>query len=154
MAHARETRTQRSPSHRCCTAPPTTDTESAGLVRDKHDWNVLFRQFRDELDLLRNQVGSPGGPTELALTVIAEAVAIGEALTVGSSAPTTSNGIGHDIENNIDHETHDALEGMFDSVDCRYLDHRARALRAALCCVDDFVWWGGLRAAAAGDRLT
>lgn len=150
MAHARETRTQRTHNHRCCTAQPPADPESVALGRDKNAWNALFRQFRDELDLLRHQVGSPGGPTELALTVIAEAMAIGEALTGGSSAPTMPvNGMGHDIDNSID----DELNGVFDSVDCRYLDHRARALRAALCCVDDFVWWGGLRAEAADDSL-
>ncbi len=150
MANGRETCTQRSHTHRCCTPAPATAVISATSDGDRYGWNLLFRQFRDELDTLRHQEGSPGGPTELALTVIAEAVAIGEALTIGATQLPSD----HASDGNLDHTTIDSDEhGVFDGVDCRYLDHRARALRAALHCVDDYVWWGGLRAQAAADRL-
>jgi hypothetical protein len=149
MANGRETCTQRSHTHRCCNPTPTTATASPTSGPDRNGWNLLFRQFRDELDTLRHQLGSPGGPTELALTVIAEAMAIGEALTIGAAPPPFEHG----PDGNLDHTTVSSDEhGVFDGVDCRYLDHRARALRAALHFVDDYVWWGGLRAQAA-DRL-
>lgn len=148
MANGRETCTLRSHTHRCCTPAPTTTTMSTGSAHEWHGWNVLFRQFRDELDGLRHQVGSPGGPTELALTVIAEAVAIGEALTVGAAAAPSDHQDGDGVDR-VDRD----LQALFDGVDCRYLDHRARALRAALHFVDDYVWWGGLRAQAVADRL-
>ena len=148
MANGRETCTKRSHSHRCCTPGPATTTMFADSGEEWNGWNVLFRQFRDELDTLRQDVGSPGGPTELALTVIAEAVAIAEALTIGAASPPCDHRHDDGLDNHCNHG-----HGVFDGVDCRYLDHRARALRAALHCVDDYVWWGGLRAQAAIDRL-
>lgn len=107
-------------------------------------WSALFRQMGHELEEVRGRVGSPGGPTELAATILAEAVAIGEALTSAHNFAGQGTASGRPTRSGDSTD----MAPLFDGIDCRYLDHRARALRAALHGVDDYVWWGGLQANA------
>lgn len=100
----------------------------------------LLRHLRQRLDDIRadsvSRAGNRSGPCDLALTVVAEALAIGEAMSRISAEAADSE---------TDHRHSPAI---YAEIDSRYVEHRTRALRSALHGVDDYVWWGGLVTAA------
>ncbi len=99
----------------------------------------LFRQFRHRIDRVRSadaeETIPPSGPADLALTVVAEALAIGEAMS-RIRVDATDDGLGTGQS-----------PAIYAEIDSRFVEHRTRALRSALHGVDDYVWWGGLIAA-------
>lgn len=103
------------------------------------DLSELFHRFRRRIDAIRASGGAgttpASGPSELALTVVAEALAIGEAMSRISVDPS------------IDGAENPRSPAIYTEIDSRFVEHRARALRSALHGVDDYVWWGGLAAA-------
>lgn len=104
------------------------------------DLPELLKRFRQRVDDLRttgDATSSPStAPADLALTVVAEALAIGEAMSrIAVDRPS-------------DEAANRQSPAIYAEIDSRYVERRARALRSALHGVDDYVWWGGLAAAA------
>lgn len=120
----------------CC---PTADTDRR-VVAEASDLTDLFHGFRRRLDGIGVTDGRasphPPGPADLALTVVAEALAIGEAMSRLA------------IDAAADAAEISQSPAIYAGIDSRFVEHRARALRSALHGVDDYVWWGGLAAAA------
>lgn len=120
----------------CC---PAADIDGR-IVTEPSDLSELFHAFRQRLDgtraLDRSTPSHPSGPADLALTVVAEALAIGEAMSrLAGDAATDAADISQS-------------PAIYAGIDSRFVEHRARALRSALHEVDDYVWWGGLATAA------
>ena len=131
-------------------SPSTDPMSSASLFADDQPaWAELFRQLRERIDRAVAQRPSPPNPTGLALAVVAEALAIGEAMSEIQNRPDqTDTAYNTDHTDNAD-KTHSPgrsvqSPALYAGIDSHYLDHRTRALRAALHGVDDYVWWGGL----------
>ncbi len=122
---------------RCCSvstggASPGVAGSSAG----QSELAELFGQLRGRLDHLRTDGAAeghgPSGPVDLAVAVVAEALAIGEAMSrLDSGVDAGADPMGH-------------TPAIYAEIDSRYVEHRTRALRSALHGVDDYVWWGGL----------
>lgn len=116
---------------------------TAGVARHAaadSELSELFHRFRQRVEGIRAaDPKSPplrSSPADLALTVVAEALAIGEAmsrLAIDTPADDTGN---------------HRIPAVYADIDSRFVEHRARALRSALHGVDDYVWWGGLATAA------
>jgi len=124
-------------------SPVTKCRERRGGRSGPTDWAAVFRDLGDQIDTIRQTPNRPGDPAELALTVVAEALAVAVALGDALGAVTESS----DQHNRSSNPRPNADSvAIYAGIDCRYLDHRARALRNALHSVDDFVWWGGLSA--------
>lgn len=103
------------------------------------DLSELFHRFRRRVDGIRATGGDaaahPSGPADLALAVVTEALAIGEAMSrLAMDLP------GDEAESN-------RSPAVYAEIDSRFVEHRARALRSALHGVDDYVWWGSLATA-------
>jgi hypothetical protein len=124
-------------------SPATKCRDRRGARSGPTDWTALFRDLGDQLDTIRRPSNGPADPGELAMTVVAEAlavaVALGDALGAGSHNPDQQS-------QSADPEPNTDSVAIYAGIDSRYLDHRARALRNALHSVDDFIWWGGLGA--------
>ncbi len=122
---------------RFCSCPSTASEQPAASEPDLPE---LLKGLRQRIDGIRT-TGDAGsshstGPADLALTVVAEALAIGEAMSrIGLDQPS-------------DTAPDRRSPAVYAEIDSRYVEHRARALRSALHAVDDYVWWGGLAAAA------
>ena len=102
---------------------------------DQPDWAAFFRHLHDQIDVAAQCRRPSAGPTALALAVVAEALAIGEAMSgIASDADAGS-------------EATSASPAVFAEIDDRYLDKRTKALRTALHGVDDYIWWGSLSTA-------
>ena len=101
----------------------------------------LLGGLRRRIDDLRTSADQEAvhqtGPAELALTVVAEALAIGEAMSRIST--------GSELEAGCQRQS----PAIYGEIDSRFVEHRTRALRSALQGVDDYVWWGGLAAGLA-----
>ncbi len=108
--------------------------------KDRSEWPGLFQHLRDRINRARTGSTPSSSPTELALSIVAEALAIGEVISAISTTPTAGSG------------SSDRSPGLYAGIDSHYLDRRTRALRAALHGVDDYIWWGGLEATAHQDR--
>ncbi|MDH3296357.1 MAG: hypothetical protein OER95_18710 [Acidimicrobiia bacterium] len=113
---------------------------------DHVDWLGVFRELQDQLDVARHQTTPVGGgPPDLAITVVAEALAVAVALndafdvTAGQASGQAGSALDK-ADIGLDPEP----TAVYASMDCRYLHHRARALRSALHLVDDYIWWAGL----------
>ena len=108
------------------------------------DWAVVFTELRDQLDNALARPAAGGGPSELALTVVAEALAVAVALDDAIASAVGARGA-------LDAEPTAVTPqspAIYAGIDYRYLDNRARALRTALHSIDDYIWWGGLGAGA------
>ena len=117
------------------------------------DWNRIFRDLQDQLDMARRPSsqssaaeGSPvAGPAHLAITVVAEALAV--AVALGDAVGEAGNQP-HERQTADSAAESAETTAFYAGMDCRYLDHRAKALRHAINTVDDYVWWGGLGGAS------
>ncbi len=115
----------------CCSLSATSEPEAP-----TSDLPELLQHFRRRLETLQDVEGThpatgnePGG---LALTIVAEALAIGEAIsriTVEQASPESLPS---------------SSPALYTRIDGRFVGGRTRALRSALHGVDDYVWWAGL----------
>ncbi|MDH4279840.1 MAG: hypothetical protein OEZ14_09995 [Acidimicrobiia bacterium] len=119
----------------CC---PTADVDRHTTAEP--ELAELLHRFRQRIDGIRaadpKTAPLPSGPADLALTVVAEALAIGEAMSRLA------------IDIPADGAENQRSPAIYAEIDSRFVEHRARALRSALYGVDDYVWWGGLATTA------
>ena len=122
---------------------PSSCSASGAVSADPSSLPDLLRLFRHRIDEVRAEGSShrvqPSEPADLALSVVAEALAIGEAMSRLSATNISNSRAEADCRH---------IPATYAQIDSRFLEHRARALRSALHSIDDYVWWGGMAASA------